>query len=90
MGDINARDRGDAGTGEQLEALAAELRHQRRRQNFSLEQLASLSGVSRSMISKIERGEAVPSTVVLSRLAEALGVTFAKLMLPAAEREILV
>jgi len=90
MGNTNARDRGDAGTGEQLEALAAELRHQRRRQNFSLEQLASLSGVSRSMISKIERGEAVPSTVVLSRLAEALGVTFAKLMLPAAEREILV
>ena len=90
MGDTNARDRGDAGTGEQIEALAAELRHQRRRQNFSLEQLASLSGVSRSMISKIERGEAVPSTVVLSRLAEALGVTFAKLMLPVAEREILV
>jgi transcriptional regulator with XRE-family HTH domain len=90
MGDTNARDRGNAATGEQLEALAVELRHQRRRQNFSLEQLASLSGVSRSMISKIERGEAVPSTVVLSRLAEALGVTFAKLMLPAAEREILV
>jgi len=90
MDDTNARDRGDAGNSEQLEALAAELRHQRRRQTLSLEQLASLSGVSRSMISKIERGEAVPSTVVLSRLAEALGVTFAKLMLPAAEREIVV
>lgn len=90
MDDTNARERGDAGSSEQLEALAAELRHQRRRQGLSLEQLASLSGVSRSMISKVERGEAVPSTVVLSRLAEALGVTFAKLMLPAAEREIVV
>ena len=32
----------------------------------------------------------VPSTVVLSRLAEALGVTFSRLMAPATEREILV
>lgn len=90
MDDTNARARGDAVASEQIEALAAELKHQRRRQSLSLEQLASMSGVSRSMISKIERGEAVPSTVVLSRLAESLGVTFAKLMLPAAEREILV
>lgn len=50
--------------------------------------LAEASGVSRSMISKIERCEAVPSTVVLSKLAEALGVTFSKLMAPAVEREI--
>ena len=90
MDDTNARARGDAVAIEQIEALAAELKHQRRRQSLSLEQLASMSGVSRSMISKIERGEAVPSTVILSRLAESLGVTFAKLMLPAAEREILV
>ena len=90
MDDTSARTRGDAGTSEQIEALAAELKHQRRRQSLSLEQLASMSGVSRSMISKIERGEAVPSTVILSRLAESLGVTFAKLMLPAAEREIVV
>ena len=90
MDDTSARTRGDAGTSEQVEALAAELKHQRRRQSLSLEQLASMSGVSRSMISKIERGEAVPSTVILSRLAESLGVTFAKLMLPAAEREIVV
>lgn len=75
---------------EQMEALAAELRTQRLRQNLTLEALAARSGVSRSMISKIERGDAVPSTVVLSKLAEALGVTFGQLMLPAAERELLV
>ncbi|ACA19159.1 Cupin 2 conserved barrel domain protein [Methylobacterium sp. 4-46] len=33
--------------------------------------------------------EAVPSTVVLSRLAEALGVTAARLMVPATEQEVL-
>ncbi|WP_207540552.1 helix-turn-helix domain-containing protein [Sabulicella rubraurantiaca] len=75
---------------EQMEALAAELRAQRQRQGLTLEQLAARSGVSRSMISKIERAGAVPSTVILSRLAEALGVTFAQLMLPAAEREMIV
>lgn len=72
----------------QLSILAEEIRHFRRKNNFSLEMLSEASGVSRSMISKIERCEAVPSTVVLSKLAEALGVTFSKLMAPAIEREI--
>jgi transcriptional regulator with XRE-family HTH domain len=69
--------------------IAEEIRRRRREQGLSLETLAARSGVSRSMISKIERSEAVPSTVVLSRLAEALGVTFSRLMAPATEREIL-
>jgi transcriptional regulator with XRE-family HTH domain len=74
----------------EMEQIAAELRERRRAQGLSLESLSTRSGVSRSMISKVERGEAVPSTVVLSRLAEALGTTFAELMMPAPEREILV
>lgn len=41
------------------------------------------------MISKIERGEAAPSTNVLSRLAEALNVTFSRLIAPATELEAL-
>lgn len=67
----------------QLGKLATELRERRRRQGLSLDALSAKSHVSRSMISKVERGEAVPSTVVLSRLAEALGATFAELMMPA-------
>jgi transcriptional regulator with XRE-family HTH domain len=73
----------------QLAILADEVRLHRKQRDLSLEALATLSGVSRSMISKIERGEAVPSTTVLSRLAEALGVTFSRLMAPETEREIL-
>ena len=72
----------------QVEVLAEEVRRRRKKQGLSLEQLAAASGVSRSMISKIERAEAVPSTTVLSRLAEALEVTFSRLMAPAEEREI--
>ena len=68
----------------QLAVLADEIRHFRKKNHFSLEMLAETSGVSRSMISKIERCETVPSTVTLSKLAEALGVTFSQLMAPAA------
>jgi transcriptional regulator with XRE-family HTH domain len=74
----------------QLEALAEEIKRHRKRHDLSLEELASRSGVSRSMISKIERCEAVPSTTILSQLAEALETTFSQLMAPAVEREILV
>ena len=73
----------------QIQVLAEEIRRRRRERGLSLETLAALSGVSRSMISKVERGEAVPSTAVLSRLAEALGVTFSRLMAPATEVEVL-
>ncbi|WP_428030939.1 helix-turn-helix domain-containing protein [Ancylobacter sp.] len=65
---------------DQLRILAAELRRHRKERQLSLETLSALSGVSRSMISKVERGETVPSTGTLSRLAEALGTTFSQLM----------
>jgi len=51
-----------------------------------LEALARKSGVSRSMISLIERAEASPTAVVLEKLATGLGVTLASLFdVPAAE-----
>jgi transcriptional regulator with XRE-family HTH domain len=46
---------------------------------LSLEQLAELSGVSRSMLSLIERGESSPTAVVLDKVATALGVPLALL-----------
>ena len=60
-----------AASDSQLSVLAEEIRHFRKKSQLSLEQLSEVSGVSRSMISKIERCETVPSTVILSRLAEA-------------------
>lgn len=74
----------------QLAVIARELRANRRKKQLSLEQLADLSGVSRSMISKVERCEAVPSTTVLAKLAEALGLTFSQLMSQPVEREVIV
>ncbi|MBB3903731.1 helix-turn-helix domain-containing protein [Methylobacterium brachythecii] len=83
------REQVEAEARSQIDVLAEEVRRRRKERDLSLEQLATLSGVSRSMISKIERAEAVPSTTVLSRLAEALGVTFSRLMAPATESEVL-
>lgn len=59
--------------------LAARVRNLRKVQGHTLEQLAQYSGVSRSMISLIERGETSPTAAVLSKLATALGMPLAAL-----------
>lgn len=61
------------------QTLAARLRGLREQQGWSLEQLAERSGVSRSNISNIERGQSSPTAVVLDKLATALGVPLASL-----------
>src|SRR6476660_9598598 len=48
-------------------------------QGLSLDALAAKSGVSRSMISLIERGESSPTAVVLEKLAASLGIMLASL-----------
>ncbi len=59
--------------------IAARVRELRNRQGLSLEALADASGVSRSMISLVERGESSPTAVVLEKLATGLGVSLATL-----------
>ena len=59
--------------------IAKRVRDLRGARGQSLEALAQLSGVSRSMISLIERGESSPTAVVLERLATGLGVPLASL-----------
>lgn len=59
--------------------IAARARGLRAERGLSLEALADRSGVSRSMLSVIERGESSPTAVVLEKLATGLGVTLAAL-----------
>lgn len=59
--------------------IAARVRELRAARGLSLEALAEACGVSRSMISLIERGETSPTAVVLERLATGLGVMLASL-----------
>ena len=59
--------------------LARRIRELRDAQGFSLDALAERSGVSRSNISLIERGQSSPTATVLDKLAAGLGVTLASL-----------
>lgn len=59
--------------------IAERVRALRGARGLSLEALAAASGVSRSMISVIERGESSPTAVVLEKLAVALDVALASL-----------
>jgi transcriptional regulator with XRE-family HTH domain len=60
--------------------IAARLLAERMSRGWSLEQLAERSGVSRAMISKVERGESSPTAAVLGRLSAALGLTLSQLL----------
>ncbi len=59
--------------------IAERVRELRGARGLSLDALAGRSGVSRSMISLIERGESSPTAVVLEKLAAGLGVMLASL-----------
>ena len=56
------------------------VRRLRRGANLTLEQLASRSGVSRAMLSLVERGERNPTLPVLSNIAAGLEVSMSELM----------
>ena len=55
-------------------AVGENLKRIRKSKKLSLEQTAVLSGVSRSMLGQIERGEANPSVAILGKIAQALKV----------------
>jgi transcriptional regulator with XRE-family HTH domain len=59
--------------------IAGRVRGLRASRGLTLEGLAERSGVSRSMISLIERGESSPTAVLLERLAAGLSVPLASL-----------
>lgn len=62
------------------EQLAQRIGSERKARAWSLADLAARSGVSKAMLSKIERQEASPTASVLSRIATALDVTLAELL----------
>ncbi len=61
-------------------ALAERLKHEREARGWSLADLATRAGVSRAMISRIERAEASPTAVLLARLAAAFGLSLSALL----------
>jgi len=56
-------------------AIGARIRSLRLEKGLTLEDLATSSGVSRAMISRIERAEASPTASLLARVCAALGLS---------------
>jgi len=67
-------------TSHETRLLAARLKHERVRRSWSIAELAKRSGVSRAMISKVERAEASPTAALLGRLSGAFGLTLSTLL----------
>ena len=63
-----------------VQAIAARLKLERESRAWSLADLAEQAGVSKAMISKIERGEASPTATVLGRLSGAFGLPLSVLL----------
>ena len=60
--------------------LAARLAELRAEHGWSLEELAARSGVSRSTLSRAERGETSPTATQLNRLCQVYGRTMSRLL----------
>lgn len=77
------RDRGgpaEAEGGVLDERLAARLAELRLERGWSLEEQARRSGVSRSTLSRLERGEISPTAALLNRLCVVHGLTMSRLL----------
>jgi transcriptional regulator with XRE-family HTH domain len=62
--------------------IAVRVKTERERQAWSLADLAARSGVSKAMLSKIEREETSPTATILLRIATAFGHTLASFLSP--------
>jgi transcriptional regulator with XRE-family HTH domain len=59
--------------------LAARIQQEREARGWTLADLAEHSGVSRAMLSKVEREEASPTAVLLGHISAAFGLTLSQL-----------
>jgi transcriptional regulator with XRE-family HTH domain len=67
-------------SGLRLETLGERIRTLRKNRGLSLGDLSASADVSRSMLSAVERGEKVPSILVLDQIATGLGSSIARLL----------
>lgn len=66
-----------------VQVLAERVRELRERQNLSQADLARLSGLTRSQVLVLERGEQAARIITVAVVAQALGVTASELLAPA-------
>lgn len=66
------------------------LRELRKGKNLNLREVSELSGVSRSMLSKVETGRSSPTATTLGKICEGLGVSISQLIGGVAPRDVIV
>jgi transcriptional regulator with XRE-family HTH domain len=69
-------------------AVAQHVRALRQARGWSLDELSGRSGVSKGMVVQIEAARTNPSVGTLCRIADAFGVTIARLLEPTADRTV--
>ena len=62
------------------EVLCSRVRELRKKKGWTLEEMSAACGVSRSMLSEIERGRANPTLAVAYRIAQAFGMSLGELV----------
>lgn len=62
------------------QAIARRLRQERQKRHWTLNDFARHTGVSKAMLSKLERGEASPTAVLLGRISGALELSLSSLL----------
>jgi transcriptional regulator with XRE-family HTH domain len=73
-----------------LAKLGLRIQGLRRDRGMTLAELASATEVSVSMLSSVERGQKAPTVVVLSRIADGLGIGLAEIVNDAEPRRVIV
>jgi transcriptional regulator with XRE-family HTH domain len=86
--DTSARARSAQGVEAVTASVAQHVRTLRLTRGWSLDELSGRSGVSKGMVVQIEGARTNPSVGTLCRIADAFGVTVARLLEPGAERTV--
>ena len=63
-----------------IDAISNNLRNIRKNRNLSLDQLAELTGVSKSMLRQIETGKSSPTIATVWKITNGLRVSFTTLL----------
>ena len=77
---ITTTDSSDKQSREMLETIGARLLEARRLKGWSVRELSVRSGVSKALISRLERADANPSLETLWRIIGVLGISFSQLI----------
>ncbi len=70
--------------------IAVNLKRIRKAKNMSLDMMAERTGVSKSMLGQIERGESNPTVATIAKIVEGLRVPFEELIYPKTESVVII